>query len=170
MPHFPQDFTYLKASCPFCDSTLSVSAGILNARSGLLSNGSNLAKRHLLTALILDLRSLPLRHSRGSFSHLSDQPPISWCLIQKDVVSRKRGMWQPVFHFQLIQFFSKCRGDKDERLEGFESSHKGQHWEDMETDLEWTAWFSLWVLVRSEFSKTWIVKHLVNKQQTMKAK
>lgn len=40
----------------------------------MLSKGGNLAKRHLLTALILDLRCLPLRHSRGSFSHLSDQP------------------------------------------------------------------------------------------------
>lgn len=27
MPHFSQDFTYLKASCPFSDSTLSVSVG-----------------------------------------------------------------------------------------------------------------------------------------------
>ena len=26
MPHFSQGFTYLKASCPFCDSILSVSA------------------------------------------------------------------------------------------------------------------------------------------------
>jgi len=120
-PHFPTQYAslfprlhLLKGFLPFLWQHTLYLWGLLNTRSSLLSNGSNLAKRHLLTALILDLRFLPLCHSRGWFSHLSDQPPISWRLIGKDVLLRKRGMWQPVF---LCSWFTFSVNVEEKRMD-----------------------------------------------------
>ena len=73
------------------------------------SNGRSLAKRHLLTALILDSKFSPLCHSRGSkkeksvyqclFSHLSDQPPFLMPNPERSGVGKERDV---AAHFSFL--------------------------------------------------------------------
>lgn len=110
MPHFSQDFTYLKASALSLTAHSLYLWGLLNTRSSLLSKGGNLAKRQFVDSTDLRFEVSPYAIA-GVHFHICQISPVSWRLIQKDVVLRKRGMWQPVFHFQLIHFFSKRRGE-----------------------------------------------------------